>query len=75
MKENSQNSDLDVKNAAEVQPQFTVWLGALIRLVFYLGKRDFKTIYTPKARKKNWWIGFITQLTLIGGFITCMMVI
>ncbi|MBG43789.1 MAG: hypothetical protein CL530_07450 [Aequorivita sp.] len=61
----SSENDMDWANEADNALNTSEWFGAILRYVFYFGKRKFNTFYNQKQLKKNALLGTIFQICLI----------
>jgi len=58
-------NDMDWENEADNALNTSEWFGAILRYVFYFGKRHFNTFYNQKQLKKNALVGYLFQIILI----------
>lgn len=76
MKVNRKSSDLGKKgdeqmkdafetlSEAEASFELTKWLGAVLRFIFFLGRKPFENLYTKKEGRKNALVGYICQVSI-----------
>ena len=61
----SEGNNMNWANMADSELNVSEWLGAIIRYLFRLGRRNFERIYTNEERRKNIILGTIFKIIIV----------
>ena len=64
-KESKNYNHKNWNNDAENELYTSEWLGAIIRYLFFLGKKNFNELHKPNQLKKNVIIGWLLKVILL----------
>jgi len=76
MKKDSDNEDMDWQTTADTGLHSAEWFGAIVRYLWFLGKRKFDSLYNQNEHRKNIIVGyslgvmFLIALIAIGYYYT-----